>query len=401
MVVQDAPWCRLRGRRVLQHESVQKLPGPHGARFQAPIAGLAPRLAHPTPDKGDRFFSRLQLATRNGRLRAIAVLLALGAVLTLTTPPTTSSAQAVGQDARPVKERNVGVSRVRATQLPRSEGDQAVVEGWPLYRSERGQAAFNDAMATLNVTDSAAPAPEAFKGCAELACNLSLPTLGADGWIPPGRLWVSPTEFVLIVHSPRLRAGQSYRRHAFRSMRTFVFHEFHNGTRNIDPYDTISSHSSSVFVPFYMSKQATDAKGRRFVTMVQVAPYDVVSIHASNHGSAGPGIEVAKNVSDALEPLQGQAGILIAAMIKTAAPHLKVVNHRGTEGLPMLSAYERRLAALRSRPDAPGLALPFVPAATQRVAAAASRLDDLILRRGASPRHRTPPTQRFNRTVRV
>ena len=168
-------------------------------------------------------------------------------------------------------------------------------------------------------------------------------------------------------------------------MRYFVFHEFHNSTRNTDPFDTISSHSRSVFVPFYMSKQWTDAKGRRFVIVVQVAPYDVVSIHASDKGSAGPGMEVAKNYSDALEPLQGLAGILVATIVKTAAPHLQVVNHGGTEGLPMLTEYERRLQTLKARPGAPGVVLPFVPAQAQRVATAIGRLEDLIVRGGASP----------------
>ena len=126
-------------------------------------------------------------------------------------------------------------------------------------------------------------------------------------------------------------------------MRYFVFHEFHNSTLNTDPFDTISSHSGSVFVSFYMSKQWTDANGRRFVIVVQVAPHDVVSYHATDKGSAGPGMEVAKNYSEALEPLQGLAGILVATILKTAAPQLEVVNHGGTEGLPMLNEYERRL----------------------------------------------------------
>ena len=52
----------------------------------------------------------------------------------------------------------------------------------------------------------------------------------------------------------------------------------------------------------------------------------------------------------------------------------------------MLSAYENRLTALRGRTGAPGLVLPFVPAQAARVASASGRLDDLVLRRGASPR---------------
>ena len=168
-------------------------------------------------------------------------------------------------------------------------------------------------------------------------------------------------------------------------MRYFVYHEFHNSTRNTDPFDTISSHSGSVFVPFYMSKQWTDAKGQRFVIVVQVAPYDVVSLHATDKGSAGPGMEVAKNMTDELEPLQGLAGILIATIVTAVAPQLEVVNHGGTEGLPMLTQYKRRLEALRKRPGGATVALPFVPAPAQRVAAASARLEDLVVGRAASP----------------
>jgi len=218
-----------------------------------------------------------------------------------------------------------------------------------------------------------------------LECNLSLPALTADGWIPPGRIWVSPTEYVLIAHSPRLRDAQNYRRRSDRDMRYFVYHEFQNSTQNTDPFDTISSHSGSVFVPLYMSKQWTDARGRRFVVVVQVAPHDVVCFHATDKGSAGPGMEVAKNTAETLEPLQGLAGILIATIVKVAAPQLQVVNHRGNEGLPMLNAYQRRLQMLRTNPSAPTVALPFVPAQPQRVTTASARLEELIARRGESP----------------
>ena len=300
----------------------------------------------------------------------------------------TGCVEVAAQEAQatlPIRARHIDVSREASNKSPHSEGDQALVEGWPLYRTERGQQAFNDAMATLKATEGADPGVPAFKGCARLDCNITLPSIGRDGWLAAGRIWVSPTEFVLVVHSPRHRDGEPYRRHGDKAMRYFVLHEFHNSTRNTDPFDTISSHSRSVFVPLYMSKEWTDPKGRRFVIVLQVAPYDVVSIHASNRGSAGPGIEVAKNYSDALEPLQEMAGILIATMIKAAAPQLQVVNHAGTEGLPMLNAYEQRLARLRARASTPSVALPFVPAPPPRVAMATARLEDLILPRGASP----------------
>jgi hypothetical protein len=318
-------------------------------------------------------------------VRIGAAALAL-AVLPAAHPASAQTFQhAAGQDALPIRDRHVDTPRKgAAADLPRSEGDQAVVAGWPLYRTERGQEAFNAAMATLKATDSAAPAPRAFGGCVGLECNLSLPLIGADGWIPAGRIWVSPTEYVLIVHSPRLREGQSYRRRSQRDMRYFIFHEFLNSTHNTDPYDTISAHSGTVFVPFYMSKQWTDARGRRFVIVVQVAPYDVVSLHATDKGSAGPGIEVAKNTSDALQPLQALAGILVAAIAKTASPQLMVVHHRGVEGLPMLNAYKRRLAILRDQPRAPTVALPFMPARPERIARATAGLHDLILPRDGS-----------------
>lgn len=296
-----------------------------------------------------------------------------------------SGARPRGQAEAPIVERNTDHARDEATELPRSEADQAIVGGWPLYRTGRGQSAFNDAMAALRATDGAQPAPKAFAGCVRLQCRLRLPAIRGDGWIPAGRLWVSPTQYVLVAHSPRHRDGEPYRRRPSESMRYFVFHEFHNSTRNTDPYDTISSHSGSVFVPFYMSKEGTDARGRRFVVVVQVAPFDVVSAHAQNLGSAGPGIEVAKNVSDPLEPLQAFAGILIATVVKMAAPHLEVVNHRGTEGLPMLEAYQSRLAALQGRQAAPPVVLPFVRASAARVAAATGRLEDVIRVAGASP----------------
>src|SRR5262245_32213203 len=205
---------------------------------------LRPGVASPR----DRVGRAGRAARRTG-----AVALALFALLMAAAPA--GRAQSAGQGGERLKDRNIDVSRAGAAQLPRTEGDQMLVDGWPLYRTERGQQAFNDSMATLRATDGAAPPPGAFRGCAHLECNVALPTLTPDGWIPPGRIWVSPTEYVLIGHSPPLHEGQPYRRRAGRELRYFVFHEFHNSTRNTDPFDTISSHSGSVFVPLYMSKE--------------------------------------------------------------------------------------------------------------------------------------------------
>lgn len=304
-------------------------------------------------------------------------------VLAAATLPSPGAAQSDGQSHGAIVERHIGVSRARAAHLPRSESDQALVEGWPLYRSERGQAAFNSVMATLKATDVKAPAASAFTGCAQLMCNASLPSIGADGWIPPGRLWLSPASYVLFAHSPKRTGGRPERRRPRRSMRYFVFHEFQNSSRNTDPYDTISSHNGSVFVPLYMSREGTDAKGRRFVAIIQVAPYDVVSIHASNKGSAGPGMEVAKNGSDDLQPLQALAGIVVGTIVKRAAPQVQVTNHRGAEGLAMLRTYEDHVARLRNGRQ-PAIVLPFEPAAAARVASASAPLQALIIRDGAS-----------------
>jgi len=292
---------------------------------------------------------------------------------------------AVHAAGAPIKSRNMDVSRAPAADAPRSEGDQKLYDGWPLYRSDRGQTAFNDAMATLAATDGEAPSPAAFKGCENLDCPLSLPKPDADGWLPQGRLWVAPDQYVLLVRSPRLAEGRSYRRRSRSDMRIFVYHEFHNSTRNTDTYDTISSHSGSVYVPLYLSKSGTDAKGRRYVVVVQVAPYDVVSRHASNMGSRGPGIEVAKNYTDELEPLQGIAGVLVASMVKQVAPQLRVVNHRGIEGKPMLKLYEERVARLSERDGEAPRKLPFQTASAERLSVASVDLGDLIRRPGVSP----------------
>ena len=320
--------------------------------------------------------------------RPYTVILMLAVWLIIPTALTTGAASAAtigNQDHLPIMERNVGVSRKGSTKRPRGVEDQAIVNGWPLYRTNRGQEAFNHAMATLRATDRPAPGAGAFKGCSNLECNILLPTIKRDGWLPSGRIWISPNQYVLITHSPRRSRKKKTRRNSSKRMKYFVFHEFQNSTHNTDPYDTISAHKFSVYVSFYMGKRRIDARGNQFVVVVQVAPYDARSIHASNKNSAGPGIEVAKNTAGRLEPLQGAAGILVATMVKNRMPKLRVVNHRGNEGRPMLRAYKRRLAALKNRPAAPTVRLPFVPAKRVRVASVGGGLGELIARPGISP----------------
>jgi hypothetical protein len=303
-------------------------------------------------------------------------------VMALLALPVMVPVEASAQSGQGILDRNVDVSRERATDRPRSEGDQAIVNGWPLYRTERGQATYNATMATLAATSGVGPGANAFRNCFDLDCDFDVPRIGQDGWIPAGRIWVSPSDYVLIVHSPRPDRHQH--RRSERSMRYFVFHEFHNSSRNTDPYDTISSHNGRVFVPFYMSKTGVDAHGRQYVAIIQVAPYDVVSVHATNYGSAGPGVEVAKNMTDDLQPLQARAGIVLAHIVKRASPHLRVVNHRGREGLSMLQGYEHWLDARRGGRTQHSVALPFRSAPASKVASARGELADLIFTRSRS-----------------
>ncbi|MGI9522126.1 MAG: hypothetical protein ACR2PG_10805, partial [Hyphomicrobiaceae bacterium] len=199
-------------------------------------------------------------------------------------------------------------------------------------------------------------------------------------------LWVSTTQYVLFVRSPRPPRRSFYRRRNQRKMRVFVFHEFHNSTRNTDVYDTISAHRGSVFTPFYLSKPQRDPDGRTFVVLVQVAPYDVASRHAANHGNRGPGIEVAKNRGDKLFPIQAKAGIVIATILKQAMPRLRLVHHRGIEGLPMLRAYRQWKKSSRKRI----LHLPFAAVTRVKLAQAVARLDDLIMTPGSKVRRPRP-----------
>ena len=336
----------------------------------------------------------LQLTTVNWCKALTLAVSACLLVLAVQTAPA-NAGDVEFQATTPIKSRNMDVSREAASDKPRSEIDQALAEDWPLYRSERSQESFNDTMATLKVTQGTVPKAAQFRGCRLLLCEITLPKIDEDGWLPAGRIWVSPNDYMLIVHSPKLDEGKSYRRRGRSSMKVFVLHEFQSNTLNTDAFDTISSHRRSVFVPLYMSKEQVDAKGRKFVAVVQVAPYDVISRHATNWGHAGPGIEVAKNTADVLEPLQSLAGIVVTSMIKTAAPHLRVVHHRGFEGLPMLRAYERRLAKLDTSPKTVPVVLPFVPAKPDQVAAASAPLNELIKRPDlAAPAKSIPVAQR-------
>jgi len=280
--------------------------------------------------------------------------------------------------AQPILKRHTDISREAATDRPKSEDDQAVVKGWPLYRTERGQDAYNTAMATLAATRGGPPAATAFAGCSDLMCRLELPKMSASGWMPAGRLWVSPTEYIVLVRSPRSPRARGYRRRPKRNMRKFIYHEFLNSTRNVDVHDTVSAHSRSVFTPFYMSQPRRDAQGYRFVTLIQTAPYNVKSLHARNHGNKGTGIEVAKNYGEKLDTLQAKAGIIVVRMVKSAAPQLKVVHHRGREGKQMLMAYQRWARARKTSRGRRVLKVPFVPTDGKAIRSARASLADLL-----------------------
>ena len=135
-------------------------------------------------------------ATGCGAFLALCVLSGL-----VTVRPSTG--QAASFDTQPITARHANRTREIAAGRPRRENDQVVVDGWPMYRTNRGQEAFNQAMATLRATEGAPPPARLLQGCAYLKCPVTLPRLSARGWIPAGRLWVSPNDYVLIVHSPR------------------------------------------------------------------------------------------------------------------------------------------------------------------------------------------------------
>ncbi|MEL6746701.1 MAG: hypothetical protein AAFO79_02640 [Pseudomonadota bacterium] len=300
---------------------------------------------------------------------------------------TTLIAQTGGASASvahlPIVQRHATTSpRTGANRRPRSQLDQGIVSGWPMYRTPRGQSAFNRAMATLAATQTQGPGADQFAGCADLKCRLTLPAFDSKGWFPEGRLWTSPRSYIVFVRSPRgPRRGSSYRRLSSKAMRYFVFHEFHNSTGNTDVYDTVSAHRRSVFVPFYLSKSRRDIFGRTFVTLVQTAPWNVRSRHAANFRNQGSGVEVAKNVRDKLEPLQATAGILLAQMVLNKKSNVKVVRHRGSEGRPMLRAFQ----AWRKGRSSRRLRVPFTKANAKAIAAASVDFNQLVLKPGATP----------------
>ena len=327
-----------------------------------------------------RFLVSLDLPLRLGGALIFGALSGLAASNACSAAPT---ADAAARDV-PILQRHADRGRSAAADWPRSEDEQAIVDGWPLYRTARGQQVFNQAMATLEATAGPAPAENLFTSCPQLDCKLQLPAMTPDGWLPPGRLWLGTKKYILIVRSPR-DGHPTYMRRPRRHMRVFVFHEFRNGTRNTDLYDTISSHRGNVFTPFYLSTPRQDASGKQFVVLVQVAPHDVASRHAANHANRGPGIEVAKNHDEALSPLQARAGIVIATFMKEAIPSIRAVHHRGTEGRAMLRAYLEHRKSRKAR-----LArLPFTRASQSALSTARASLHGLVHRdrKKAQPVH--------------
>ncbi len=324
--------------------------------------------------------------------------------LTISAGLTVAQVHAAGLSNVPITQRHANITREQAKGSPKKEAEQKIVNGWPMYRTNRGQEAFNAAMATMKATQGTVPSAKVFNGCEDLHCHLLLPKIDKAGWIAPGRVWVSPKEYVLIVRSPRAKRRKSYRRRSRNNMKLFVFHEFHNSTRNTDVYDTISAHKFSVFVPFYLGKEGVDAYGRKFVVIVQVAPYDVVSRHVSNHGNRGSGVEIAKNKWEKLSPVQEKAGLVLTSIVTQKAPWLRVIHHRHKEGLPMLRAHKRRIAALRKVRRAPKVTLPFVPLASKQVRLVKADLGELITRKGVKRLVRVakakPVARSIARTVR-
>src|SRR5436190_1020306 len=102
----DVLWRNSLGETCLRDEGFQGVSGRLGSR------------------SGDTSLCSRGLEAGRAFFRAGAALL----MLATATAPSESVAQAVGQDALSIKNRNVDVSRAGATALPRSEGDQALVD---------------------------------------------------------------------------------------------------------------------------------------------------------------------------------------------------------------------------------------------------------------------------------
>src|SRR5262249_32639555 len=100
-----------------------------GAPFQKLRGSSAPV---GTQDKGHAQRTPLRDHTRSvwrALLRASANVLALAAPLALIAPAATGT-QRSEEDSTPIVSRNVGMVRAGAAERPRSEGDQALVNGW-------------------------------------------------------------------------------------------------------------------------------------------------------------------------------------------------------------------------------------------------------------------------------
>jgi len=351
---------------------------------------------YPNSEKRRRHVGAITVGAVTGRSATIALAFLLG--LACMSVISVRLVEAAALVSVPITQRHADVTRELATERPHKEEDQKIVDGWPMYRTDRGQEAFNRAMATMAATDQANPPKSAFRGCRNLACRLKLPKLTRRGWIPEGRLWVSPREYVLFVQSPR---SKKFRRRSKRTMKYFIFHEFHNSTRNTDVYDTVSAHKRSVFVPFYLGKEGKDAAGNSYVVVIQTAPHNVISRHASNLGSRGPGIEVAKNKWEKLTRLQASGGLATAAIVEKSEPQLKMLPHRFDEGKPMLNAYRKRLKLIRKTPRNSAVRLPFVPARSRKIARAKVELGALISRKGVTRIARKKPRRKTTRVAAV
>ncbi|MEO1719464.1 MAG: hypothetical protein AAFR23_04445, partial [Pseudomonadota bacterium] len=111
------------------------------------------------------------------------------------------------------------------------------------------------------------------------------------------------------------------------------------------------------------------------------------------------GIEVAKNVRDQLQRLQAEAGILVATIVKRAEPQLRVVRHRGREGLPMLAAYRARKTMRDTNGRGAWLRLPFAAALPARVSRVRLPLNALLSTGRATRRVARRPIERRSTVI--
>lgn len=200
-------------------------------------------------------------------------------------------------------------------------------------------------------------------------------TFDKDGWLPEGELVpgvrIVREEWAGRPHKGRLRDDNSI----------FVFHEtqvigskgepIDDARRIIDSWKSATGGRRGVYTPLMVSKTQIDREGKPYVEVIQIAPIQEYSAHASRLGNQnGSGVEVAMQQGDIPEPMQVKAAAAIADAVKGWKPDIRFVNHQDPEGLAMKNVIAAREARLPA--PSPGDATKFAEILKQKGTAVAS-----------------------------